>query len=139
MAGHGAYDAKKIPWSQYLARIFANNRHILLGFELSLSDYKEAMGVLLLFDNSVRPGLKIDHLEKASARAGLSLVEINNWISAHSEQWPAQLEDNGNALERHHWGVPTMVFEDEPFFGQDKIELLIWRMKQQGLQLRNEG
>jgi hypothetical protein len=32
-----------------------------------------------------------------------------------------------------HWGVPTFVFENEPFFGQDRIELLIWRMESKGL------
>jgi 2-hydroxychromene-2-carboxylate isomerase len=26
---------------------------------------------------------------------------------------------------RGHWGVPTFVFENEPFFGQDRIDLLI--------------
>jgi hypothetical protein len=29
-----------------------------------------------------------------------------------------------------------MVFEDEPFFGQDRIDLLVWRMKQRGLRER---
>ena len=31
-----------------------------------------------------------------------------------------------------HWGVPTFVFENEPFFGQDRIDLLIWRMESRG-------
>jgi 2-hydroxychromene-2-carboxylate isomerase len=35
-----------------------------------------------------------------------------------------------------HWGVPTFVFENEPFFGQDRIELLIWRMEARGLTRR---
>ena len=26
-----------------------------------------------------------------------------------------------------HSGVPTFAFENEPFFGQDRIELLVWR------------
>jgi 2-hydroxychromene-2-carboxylate isomerase len=32
-----------------------------------------------------------------------------------------------------HWGVPLFVFEGEPFFGQDRIDHLVWRMKQKGL------
>ncbi|TMB53500.1 MAG: 2-hydroxychromene-2-carboxylate isomerase, partial [Deltaproteobacteria bacterium] len=36
-----------------------------------------------------------------------------------------------------HWGVPTMVFAGEPFFGQDRIELLVWRMRQHGLRARD--
>jgi 2-hydroxychromene-2-carboxylate isomerase len=35
-----------------------------------------------------------------------------------------------------HWGVPTFVFENEPFFGQDRIDLLIWRMQDKGLTRR---
>jgi hypothetical protein len=29
-----------------------------------------------------------------------------------------------------------MVFEGEPFFGQDRFDLLLWRMKQRGLEPR---
>jgi hypothetical protein len=29
-----------------------------------------------------------------------------------------------------------MVFEGEPFFGQDRIDLLLWRMQQHGLRER---
>jgi hypothetical protein len=29
--------------------------------------------------------------------------------------------------------VPTFVFENEPFFGQDRINLLIWRLASKGL------
>ena len=32
-----------------------------------------------------------------------------------------------------HWGVPLFVFNDEPFFGQDRLEHVIWRMRQHGL------
>jgi hypothetical protein len=27
-----------------------------------------------------------------------------------------------------------MVFEGEPFFGQDRFDALVWRMKQRGLE-----
>jgi 2-hydroxychromene-2-carboxylate isomerase len=29
--------------------------------------------------------------------------------------------------------VPMMVFGGEPFFGQDRIDQLVWRLKQAGL------
>ena len=35
-----------------------------------------------------------------------------------------------------HWGVPLFVFQDEPFFGQDRLDHMIWRMRQAGLQER---
>ena len=37
-----------------------------------------------------------------------------------------------------HWGVPTFAFENEPFFGQDRIELLVWRMESKGLSRREK-
>jgi 2-hydroxychromene-2-carboxylate isomerase len=33
--------------------------------------------------------------------------------------------------------VPTFVFENEPFFGQDRIDLLIWRMQSRGMARRS--
>jgi hypothetical protein len=35
-----------------------------------------------------------------------------------------------------HCRVPTFVFENEPFFGQDRIDLLIWWMQDKGLNHR---
>jgi len=41
------------------------------------------------------------------------------------------VEANEAALDAAgHWGVPTMVFEGEPFFGQDRIDTLRWRLGQ---------
>ena len=53
---------------------------------------------------------------------------------AQPEELDAEIADNQAALEAAgHWGVPTLVFDGEPFFGQDRIELAVWRMKQKGL------
>ena len=55
-------------------------------------------------------------------------------IAARPDDYDAIAEENQKALEQAgHWGVPTMVFNGEPFFGQDRIDVLVWRMKQQGL------
>jgi 2-hydroxychromene-2-carboxylate isomerase len=35
-----------------------------------------------------------------------------------------------------HWGVPTCAYEGEPFFGQDRLDVLLWRLKQAGLEER---
>jgi 2-hydroxychromene-2-carboxylate isomerase len=32
--------------------------------------------------------------------------------------------------------VPTLVFDGEPFFGQDRIDMALWRMEQKGLTKR---
>ena len=43
---------------------------------------------------------------------------------------------NGLLSEAGHWGVPTLVFDGEPFFGQDRLALLEWRLGQPGLEKR---
>jgi 2-hydroxychromene-2-carboxylate isomerase len=75
-----------------------------------------------------------DHLEKAARRAGLDLAELRAEAAAQAESLDAEIADNQKALEAAgHWGVPTLVFDGEPFFGQDRIDLALWRMKQKGL------
>jgi len=32
-----------------------------------------------------------------------------------------------------HWGVPTFVLNGEPFFGQDRIDALAWRLGKMGV------
>ncbi|WP_417611816.1 2-hydroxychromene-2-carboxylate isomerase [Parasphingorhabdus sp.] len=75
-----------------------------------------------------------DHLKKATARAGLDFAELKAEAQAQPDELDAEIADNQAALEAAgHWGVPTLVFEGEPFFGQDRIDLAVWRMKQKGL------
>ena len=40
------------------------------------------------------------------------------------------------AQDPHHWGVPLMVFEGEAFFGQDRLDVLEWRLAQSGIARR---
>lgn len=74
------------------------------------------------------------HLADAAARAGLDLAVMDAAIAADPARYDAVIEQNQRDLEAAgHWGVPTMVFDGEPFFGQDRIDLLVWRMQQRGL------
>ena len=78
-----------------------------------------------------------DHLAGAAARAGLDLAELDAEAVAEAEALDAEVAANQAALEAAgHWGVPTLVFQGEPFFGQDRIDLALWRMLQAGLALR---
>ena len=75
-----------------------------------------------------------DLLERAAARADLDYAELKAEADAQPDELDAEIAGNQKALEdAGHWGVPTLVFEGEPFFGQDRIELAVWRMKQKGL------
>ncbi|MGF1456981.1 MAG: 2-hydroxychromene-2-carboxylate isomerase [Alphaproteobacteria bacterium] len=73
-----------------------------------------------------------DHLARATALAGLDLAEME--AALIPEDVKAEVEANHQALEAAgHWGVPTMVYEGEPFFGQDRIDTLRWRLEQANL------
>ena len=72
------------------------------------------------------------NLADAASRAGLNLDDMEDAIvnGDHSDE----IEVNQKALEKAgHWGVPTYVFKNEPFFGQDRIDLLRWRLEKEGL------
>lgn len=78
-----------------------------------------------------------DHMAEATARAGLDLAVLDAGIAAEPERYEAIIQANQKAhAEAGHWGVPTMAFEGEPFFGQDRLDVLLWRLKQRGLQPR---
>ena len=78
-----------------------------------------------------------EHLAGAAARAGLDLSELDAESVAESGALDAEIAANQAALETAgHWGVPTLVFDGEPFFGQDRIDLAVWRMQQRGLEKR---
>lgn len=73
-----------------------------------------------------------DHFAKAVAAAGLELDALRAAIADgdHLDEIAA----NQDALvAAGHWGVPTYVFNNEPFFGQDRIDTLRWRLDQHNL------
>ena len=79
-----------------------------------------------------------EHLAKAAVRAGLDLAELDRTVETEAERLEAAIQANHARLEEvGHWGVPTMVFDDEPFFGQDRIDTLLWRLRQHGLHPRD--
>jgi 2-hydroxychromene-2-carboxylate isomerase len=79
-----------------------------------------------------------DHLRDAAARAGLDLADLDAEAQDDAAALDAEIAANQAALEAAgHWGVPTLVFEGEPFFGQDRIAMAQWRMEQKGLVRRD--
>ena len=74
------------------------------------------------------------HLSDAAARAGLDLAQMDAAIAADPARYDALIQSNQrDHAAAGHWGVPTMVYEGEPFFGQDRIDLLVWRLRQHGI------
>jgi 2-hydroxychromene-2-carboxylate isomerase len=79
-----------------------------------------------------------DHLAHAAQRAGLDLARLDAIAAQDKERLHGGIEENQKALNAAgHWGVPTMAFDGEAFFGQDRIDALVWRLKQRGLKHRD--
>lgn len=79
-----------------------------------------------------------DHLARAAQAAWLDHAELEREAADDAAALDAEIAGNQAALEAAgHWGVPTLVFAGEPFFGQDRIDLALARMRQAGLTLRN--
>ncbi|MGO9357981.1 MAG: 2-hydroxychromene-2-carboxylate isomerase [Xanthobacteraceae bacterium] len=75
-----------------------------------------------------------DHLARAAERAGFDLAALDAAIAADPDRYEAIIAGNErDHAASGHWGVPTFVFKGEPFFGQDRIDILTWRLKQNGL------
>ncbi len=91
----------------------------------------------LIWSGEVEGWNEGDHLAGAAQRAGLDFEELEAEAASDAEALDAEIAANQEALEAAgHWGVPTLVFEGEPFFGQDRVEMAKWRMEQKGLAKR---
>ena len=78
-----------------------------------------------------------DHVAQATAKAGLDLAAMDQQIIAEADRLEAVIEKNQADHEAAgHWGVPTCTYKGEPFFGQDRLDVLLWRLRKEGLQAR---
>jgi 2-hydroxychromene-2-carboxylate isomerase len=90
-----------------------------------------------IWDGSVAGWHEGNHLAKAAAAAGFDLAAMDAAIASDPDRYEKIISGNEQDHEKSgHWGVPTFVFENEPFFGQDRIDLLVWRMQSRGLTRR---
>jgi len=72
-----------------------------------------------------------DHMTLAARRAGLDLDRMDEMASRDADRLDQAITENQLALfAAGHWGVPTVVYDGEPFFGQDRVDLFIWRVRQ---------
>jgi 2-hydroxychromene-2-carboxylate isomerase len=77
------------------------------------------------------------HMVGAATSVGLDLVELDARAVDEADRIEAVIAQNeADHLAAGHWGVPTCVFDGEPFFGQDRLDVLLWRLRQSGLESR---
>lgn len=120
------------PYIQRLCRLgqAAERRGVGLGFADEVAR--------VIWSGTVDNWHEGDHIAEAAARAGLDLAELDAEALSDAAALDAEITANQAALEvAGHWGVPTLVFEGEPFFGQDRIAMAKWRMEQKGLVRRD--
>lgn len=90
-----------------------------------------------MWDGSVAGWNEGDHLARAAEKAGFDLAAMDAAVSTDPDRYEQVIAGNEkDHAASGHWGVPTFVFEKEPFFGQDRIDLLVWRMQSKGLKRR---
>ena len=91
----------------------------------------------LLWDGTTDNWHQGSHMAEAAQRSGLDFAELQSAVSADPDHHEDALAANDRALHAAgHWGVPTMVFNGEPFFGQDRFDQLQWRLEQRGMARR---
>jgi 2-hydroxychromene-2-carboxylate isomerase len=72
-----------------------------------------------------------DHLARAALAAGLDPTALETRAVAEGDRLDAVLLAHESAqAAAGHWGVPLFVYRDEPFFGQDRLPDLMWRIAQ---------
>lgn len=74
-----------------------------------------------------------DILAQAVERAGFDLADLDQRQIEEESRLTDQIHTNQAEQDIHHWGVPLMVYKGQPFFGQDRIDVLEWTLEQDGI------
>jgi len=81
-------------------------------------------------------------IKRAIQTAGIDAEALVKDVTANPQKYDDLAARNNEEQEDNtckHSGVPLFVFNGEPFFGQDRMDMLIWRLKQHGLKERSES
>jgi 2-hydroxychromene-2-carboxylate isomerase len=91
----------------------------------------------LLWDGATDNWDQGSHLGSAISRADLNPQALKRALEIDPDRYDDAIEANQEAHKSAgHNGVPLFVFQGEAFFGQDRLDILLWRMKQYGLVYR---
>ena len=76
------------------------------------------------------------HVRNAIQVAGIDADELIKDVTDNPDKYDKLIQANMDLQlqnDARHTGVPCFVFNNEPFFGQDRMDMLVWRLKQYGL------
>jgi 2-hydroxychromene-2-carboxylate isomerase len=77
--------------------------------------------------------------ERFNQIEGLDYDKAIRFIGKNPEKVDQVWLDNADAMAlTGHGGVPLMVFQNEPFFGGDRFDQFVWRLRESGLTRRIE-
>lgn len=116
--------AQDQPHIRHLSRLLAAASQAGQGSQI----YK-AVGYLLFGKqgNWLRPGA----LKAAVISAGGDWENLNQLAETQPNFCDEFLSKNAQDLDRSgHWGTPTLVYQDQVFFGQDRIAMCDWFITQ---------
>lgn len=117
--------ASEQPYIYRLTRLMQCAVEMRTGYEFTLQL------ATLLWNGKTDNWTTDDHLAAAAADEGLSFADMQSAIDADPQHYDAAIAANQAELTAAgHWGVPTIVFNGEPFFGHDRIETFLWRAAQ---------
>ena len=84
----------------------------------------------LIWDGSTIDWHVGDALKIAIEHAGIDYEKLARRAKDGAEEFDETFASNHERLLKSgHWGVPVFVYEDEPFYGQDRFDQLVWRME----------
>ena len=70
-----------------------------------------------------------DHLARYAEAAGLSAELIQQPDTLGGDATAYFAEDQQVMFDYGHWGVPMFAWRGEPFYGQDRLDQLHWRIE----------
>lgn len=83
----------------------------------------------LIWDGSTKNWNEPDTLQAAIRSANINDRELSHLAQTGRTRFDALFAANREAMMRAgHWGVPMFEFEGEPFYGQDRLDQLSWRL-----------
>lgn len=91
----------------------------------------------LIFGARTKVGEWPLHVEEAVDSMGMDYKATIKDMQANIEKYDAVWQQNQVDFQMTgQGGVPTMSYNGEPFFGQDRFDQFFWRLRQNGLTLR---
>lgn len=83
----------------------------------------------LIWDGRTRDWHLGSHVTQVVKDAGLEIDELEALAASARDHLRANLRANDVSLiDSGHWGVPCLVVDGEPFYGQDRFDQLLWRL-----------